>query len=550
MYRNELESSMSKEPKFLPPLEPDESNFWRSTVFSWAASWRHLLVIAAACLTGLFALFFQEIDDWGTQFFQALTGQHEWLGWKMDPTLGVILGMVLITVSMIVIMRLRDVFFPGTEGTGIPQAIASLHVKDGPIRSYMLSGRILIGKTILLCIGLFSGMTIGREGPSVHVGACFMYLITKITRFPRHLVQRGLILGGGGAGIAAAFNAPIAGMIFAMEEIGRSFDKNNASTIVRVVLIASIVVIAILGWDYLFYGKIEREFGFHMVHWVAVPLVGVVGGLLGGLFSKAVVWGTPVVTRHARTRPYLTAAVLGLSLAGIGFASQGESYGSGYPQAKAMLMYRGTDYYQVLGQDQTATTAELFAAYQDKVENRTLLTSADEIEHEVREIEMAWEVLGNPDERAFYDQWHRPEGYPWWYPFAKAGGSFFSLVSGIPGGLFDPSLSVGAGLGNLCADLCEHIFDEIDPQIVIMLFMVAYFAGVVQSPITVFVIMIEMTDARFLTLPLMVSAIMAYEASHLICKKAIYEALAEVFLGNIEKRAKEDGIVAEPADKT
>ena len=213
--------------KFLDPIpdEQEEQHPWHATLLSWSAWWRHLLIIGAACMAGLFALFFREVDIWGFDFFRALTGEHEWMGFKVEGWLGVVLGMALITVSMIVILRLRDIFFPGTEGTGIPQAIASLHVKEGPIRQYMLSGRILIGKTVLLCIGLFSGMTIGREGPSVHVGACFMYLITKITRFPRHLVQRGLILGGGGAGIAAAFNAPIAGMIFAMEEIGRSIDS-------------------------------------------------------------------------------------------------------------------------------------------------------------------------------------------------------------------------------------------------------------------------------------------------------------------------------------
>ena len=171
----------------------------------------------------------------------------------------------------------------------------------------------------------------------------------------------------------------------------------------------------------------------------------------------------------------------------------------------------------------------------------------DAIVQRQAELATAWKVLGNEDDRAFYDEWHLQEGYPWWYPFMKAGGSFVSLISGIPGGLFDPSLSVGAGLGNLFADSFHEIFGGIDPQFVIMLFMVAYFAGVVQSPITVFVIMIEMTAARFVTLPLMVSAILAYECSRLVCRKAIYEALAEIFLGGIEKRAAAEGIQAKPA---
>ena len=207
------------------------------------------------------------------------------------------------------------------------------------------------------------------------------------------------------------------------------------------------------------------------------------------------------MNRGVRKHPYLTAGALGLCLAGLGLASDGQSYGSGYPQARAILMYRGTDYYGVLGQDKTASSEELYAAYQSLVRERTLITSEDRLDDSVVQIEMAWKTLGDVDERDFYDQWHRPEGYPWWYPFAKAGGNYFSLISGIPGGLFDPSLSVGAGLGNMCADLFHDLFGGISPQFVIMLFMVSYFAGVVQSPITVFVIMIGMTDARFVTLP-------------------------------------------------
>jgi H+/Cl- antiporter ClcA len=120
------------------------------------------------------------------------------------------------------------------------------------------------------------------------------------------------------------------------------------------------------------------------------------------------------------------------------------------------------------------------------------------------------------------------------------------LISGIPGGLFDPSLSVGAGLGDVSADWFHDVFGGIRPQFVIMLFMVAYFAGVVQSPITVFVIMLEMTDARFATLPLMLAAILAFECSSLVCSKGIYEALAELFLANIKKRSGENPEMAPP----
>ena len=73
-------------------------------------------------------------------------------------------------------------------------------------------------------------------------------------------------------------------------------------------------------------------------------------------------------------------------------------------------------------------------------------------------------------------------------------------------------------------------------RVVVILFMVAYFSGVVQSPITCAVIMVEMTGARFMTIPLLAVAIIAYECSHRVCPKAIYEALAEIFLGSIEQQ--------------
>ena len=191
----------------------ETARLWKREVFNRRAWARYALFVAAASVTGVVAWFFQWMDVWGARWFEFLQG------------FGVLIPMVVITGSMLLIMTLRDRYFGGTEGTGIPQAIAALKTPEGPVRKLMLSWRIAIGKIILLCIGLFSGMTIGREGPSVHVGACLMYLITKITHFPAHLVRRGMILGGGGAGIAAAFNAPVAGIIFAFEEIGRSLRR-------------------------------------------------------------------------------------------------------------------------------------------------------------------------------------------------------------------------------------------------------------------------------------------------------------------------------------
>jgi H+/Cl- antiporter ClcA len=113
------------------------------------------------------------------------------------------------------------------------------------------------------------------------------------------------------------------------------------------------------------------------------------------------------------------------------------------------------------------------------------------------------------------------------YALAKAAASFVTLISGIPGGLFAPSLSVGAGLGQLTAALLPA---EMNRQVVVLLAMAAYFSGVVQSPITAAVIIIEMTATRFMALPLLIATVLAYAASRLVCPVSLYEALARNFL--------------------
>ncbi|MFN8642334.1 MAG: chloride channel protein [Candidatus Binatia bacterium] len=396
----------------------------------------------AAVAAGAGALYFIQAERWALSFAARARAQSPYL------------QAVLVGVGMVVIMRLRDRVFPGTEGTGIPQAIVALRLGDGPARSAVLSLRILLGKLILLTLALFAGATVGREGPSVHVAACALYLANRFARFAPHQIERGLILAGGAAGIAAAFNAPIAGLVFAVEEIGRSFEKANASLMVRTVIAACVVCLAVLG-NYLFYGRVEVAL-LRPRAWLWLPALGAAGGLLGGAFARAVVEVTPRIGRLNRRRPYAVAGSLGLGMAVLGLITGGATYGAGDVQVHALLR----------GESLAAT-----------------------------------------------------------YPLAKAAACFLALISAIPGGLFTPSLSVGAGLGDLAAPFIH----DIPRQAVILLAMGAYFGGVVQSPMTVAIIIVEMTDAGPLLLPLLLTTIVAYHASRLLCPVSIYEALADGF---------------------
>ena len=439
-----------------------EEHPWRASVFSPGAWTRRALFIVAAIATGSAALFFNLADRVSVTFRAfLLKGENVW-GLQLDPSVGTGIAMGLAIVGMWLAMTLRDRYFPGTQGTGIPQVMASLDVDaTDPLRRHMLSWRIAAGKALLLMIGIFAGATIGREGPSVHVGACLIYLMCRWGHFPSWAVQRGLILAGGGAGIAAAFNAPVAGTVFAIEEIGRSFEKNNVGLIILAVAVACTACWVYLG-DYVFYGKLDPSLT-SPAQWLVIIPVATVAGFLGGCFSRGVVAGTRWVNQALRNHRVLVPLGLGACLAVLGLVSAGASYGSGYDQARAIL------------------------------------------QHETQ--------------------------MPVSYPFVKAAGNFVSLVSGIPGGLFDPSFSVGAAMGQLVSPL----FPGIDPRAICMIAMTAYFTGVVRSPITSVVILLEMTTARDMAMPLFVTAAIAYASSALIAKTPIYEALAEIFLQDLRR---------------
>lgn len=116
-------------------------------------------------------------------------------------------------------------------------------------------------------------------------------------------------------------------------------------------------------------------------------------------------------------------------------------------------------------------------------------------------------------------------GYGLWKMLA----TFVSFISGIPGGLFAPSLSAGAGIGHAVASLVT----QADPGALVVIGMAAYFAGVVQAPITVFVIVMEMTDNHDMVVPLMLATLLATAVSRMICPRPLYKELASNYLDRV-----------------
>jgi H+/Cl- antiporter ClcA len=226
-----------------------------------------------------------------------------------------------------------------TRGSGIPQVIGTLHIESESFRRRMLSLPIAAGKMTLTLLALAVGASIGREGPTVHVGAALFYSMARRFGFDDPKAASRFILAGGAAGIAAAFNTPLAGVVFAIEELAGTFEHRFSGLLLTAVIIGGVVSLGIMG-NYSYFGEVQASLPLGHA-WLAVLLTGIVGGLLGGLFARLILLSRrgplALIGGLRARRPVLFAAGCGLGLALLGVASHGTVYGTGYDQARAIV---------------------------------------------------------------------------------------------------------------------------------------------------------------------------------------------------------------------
>ena len=412
--------------------------------------WLHYGVFwLGAIAVGLIAVLYAQLIDFGYNAFLRYAAQYRWLPLLLTPAVS----------AACVWLTLR--FFPGSEGSGIPQVIATLHDR-GELGQRLLTIRILVGKILVSFLAILGGFTIGREGPTIHVGAALMFNLRAF--YPKRfrairggVLERRLALAGAAAGLSAAFNAPLAGVVFAIEEVTRSFEERTSGVLITAIIFAGVVSLGIQG-NYTYFGTIDVGAHFPDLLAVAVVLIGVVAGGAGGIFCWLLLntrrWMPSSLVAWRARRPVAFGAGCGLLIAVIGVLSGGHTFGSGYAEARAML------------------------------EGRAHLT-----------------VL---------------------YPVFKMASMVGSYLPGAPGGLFAPSLAIGAGIGNAV----HLLFSQMQLPMLIALGMVGYLAAVTQSPITAFVIVIEMIDGHALVISLMATALIASRVSRLFAPP-LYEALSE-----------------------
>ncbi|MGX4640407.1 chloride channel protein [Massilia sp. SYSU DXS3249] len=412
-----------------------------------------IVVVALAVLAGLSVVGFTWLCERAFEAFEQLHTLAWWSPLLWTPAC---------TAAIVWFTRRHA---PGAAGSGIPQVMAALEPSLAPEkRGLFVSLRLSLAKVLLTAGGLLGGLSLGREGPSVQIAAGVMLQARRLLPARSHVTVHGLLVAGGAAGIAAAFNTPLAGVMFAIEELARAPEQRNSGLIITAIVLGGLIAVSIHG----------NATYFGVIHTGAIDLglllpglvVAVCTGLAGGLFSRLLIaslggQGRDAMSRLRARRPVLFGAVCGLAVAVIGIVTAGATFGSGYGPTRAMV-------------DGVATMPMLYALFK------------------------------------FVATW-------------------LSAWSGVPAGIFAPSLAIGAALGN---DVALLFFQAQAPAL-IALGMVGFLAAATQAPLTAFIIVMEMVGGHSMVLSLMACALVASMLARIV-SPPLYPTLARMQLARAE----------------
>jgi len=334
------------------------------------------------------------------------------------------------------------------KGHGVPEVMAAVAVKGGKIRP-----RIVLVKSVASALTIGSGGSAGAEGPIVQIGAGFGSTIAQVFHLSEERMKT-LVCCGAAAGIATVFNAPIAGVFFALEVISGQFSASFFSLTVLSSVTASVIARA-LWWG----NSAVFSANYTLVDY-RETLVYIVLGVLAGTFAvfeiKCMYYFEDFFER-LNIREYLKPALGGLLVGIIGLRFP-EIFGAGYEPIKNALAGK-----------------------------------------------MALWLLGV-------------------LAFVKLLAVALTLGSGGSGGVFAPSLFMGAMLGGTVGTIAHRLFPNIiaSPGAYALVGMGAVFAGAARAPITSMIMLFEMTNDYRIILPLMGACVTSYMVANHLFRESIY----------------------------
>lgn len=390
-----------------------------------------------------------------------------------SPTFSWIMIAAPALAGLIVGLAIRF-FAPSAAGSGIPQTRAAYYNEGGRIPLMAAIWRFLLGA---LYIGL--GNSLGREGPTAHMSSSIASALGRWA-FRDGQRSRAMVPVGMAAGIAAAFNAPLAAITFVFEELLDNFSMRALGGIVVAVVIAAAIARGILGDQPILSGHLETD--YHVSIWmlVAIPL-GFLAGLLGHLVVSALLRLRGFLRSNKRWCPlWMQPAIGGLLCGGLGMAAYFWTNAvSGIPERSVFSIgYESLD-----------------AAFEN---------------------ELLWQVLGI-------------------LLIFKLLAVIVTYSSGGSGGLFSPALFFGAMLGGLVGNGLSWFHTQVPipgfpgaEEVIgacVLLGMGASFAAIIRCPFTSLIIIFEMTGNYSLILPLMAGNILAWGFAKKLRPVGLYNAL-------------------------
>ncbi len=432
---------------------------WLAVAAVIAGAWAGLVV-------ALFRLALQLVDGWRDRLAAA------------SHTLPGPIGLLVVAGSVCACAAgaawLVRRFSPLATGSGIPQVEAAL----GHELTLVPLVRLILVKFVGGVLAIGSGLALGPEGPSVQMGAAGARILADAMRRPWRDV-RALIAAGAGAGLAAAFNAPIAGAVFVLEELERRFEHRTALVAIGASSAAIVVSRLMLGDAPLFHLVVSP----HAVSgtgplpfasaatWPIDVLLGAFVGATAALYNRLIIAIADASERVGSRRHEAHAALIGVAVGIVAWIAP-ELVGSGSPMTERLL-------------------------------GGALAASAIPLYFAVRY------VLGAASHSAF-----------------------------TPGGLFAPLLLLGAQLGLACGTIARDVFPGlgIDPLSFAVVGMAAFFVGVVRAPVTGIVLVIEMTAAYTSLLPMLAGSFAAMMVAQWMGSVPIYDALRSRVLGGPPRR--------------
>jgi len=301
----------------------------RTELADWHLWAGRALVLAFAALAGLTVVLFTWLTERAFAAFELVQSGRWWLPLIWTP---------LCTAAIIWLMRRYAV---GSAGSGIPQVMAALDASVTPShRSLYVSLKLTLAKMALSSWGLLAGLSLGREGPSVQIAAGVMHHARRYLPDKSQVSAHGLMMAGGAAGIAAAFNTPLGGVMFAIEELSRKPEQRSSGLLLAAIVLSGLMAVSIYG-NATYFGVIRVE-NLSMALLLPGLAVAVLSGLAGGLFARLLLIsirgdGVDRFSRWRRQSPVKFAAGCGLVIALIGLASNGTTFGTGYAHSRAML---------------------------------------------------------------------------------------------------------------------------------------------------------------------------------------------------------------------